>query len=182
MPKVSLIKLLDEAILPVVVIVGAKIFGLFLANDLFNLNAIFNFQTFTLSTPLFSYSDQVSSRIASDFSTLIVYFVVALGFGWVVFRAHHFHLSHLHPTVAKKVFLHEKDFLLVNSYEIYHQASIWLGLSSLLLTFTFFEYMLQEVSLLIFSFSLVVVLGLILLLIFDFTTEVKISRSRVKSR
>jgi hypothetical protein len=182
MPKVSLLKLIDEAVLPVVVIFGSKLLGLFFANNAFNLGGVFNSYDFSLTTPFFFYPSPTAARIASDFSTLVVYLVIALGFGWVVFRAHHFHLSHLHPTVAKRVFLHEKDFLLVNSYEIYHQAAIWLSLSSLFLINTFQEYLLKEVSLFVFSFAWVVVMGLILLLFIDLGNEAKTVRSKAKDR
>jgi len=171
MPKVFPLKLLDETILPVFLIFGAKIGGLLLANIVFNLNWEPSFTQFSLSTPFVRYLDPNSAQLARDVGTIAMFAAIAVGFGWVVFRAHELHLAYLHPSIIKKLFLAGKDKLLVDSFEIYHQAASWLALTWFVFIQSWLEVLSSNVSLAAFSFGASVVLTLNILLFLDLQRE-----------
>lgn len=171
MPKVSFIKLADEAILPVVLIFGAKIAGLLLSNILLSLNWSLSFHEFSLLAPFITYQNPKDLLVANNFATLFTFFILACGFGWVVLRALNFHLSHARPGLVQRLFFKGKDKLLVTTFEIYHQAAIWLALSSFLLIETFLEFSLGYVGTFVFAFALGIVFSLFLLLFLDLRQE-----------
>ncbi len=171
MPKASPLKLIDEAVLPAFLIFGAKIGGLLLANIVFNLNWEPSFTQFSLSTPFVRYLDPNSAQLARDVGTIAMFACIAVGFGWVVYRANKLNLSHLHPNIVKNFFLFGKDKLLVDSFEIYHQTASWLALTWLVFIQSCLEVLSSNISLAVFSFGASVVLTLNLLLFLDLQRE-----------
>ena len=171
MTKVSFLKLIDEAILPVFLIFTSKIAGLLLANIFFSLNWQLSFTHFLLSTPFIRYSDLASSKLASDMGTVLMFICIAVGFGWAVFRSHELHLEHLHPNIVKRLFSHGKEALLVDSFEIYHQEAVWLALTWFVFIQSWLEVLAGNISLSVFSLGASIVLGLNLALFISLRRE-----------
>lgn len=122
----SLMKILDEAILPAVVLIGAKVIGLSLAN-------FFGGLSFTVESGYSAipwtvlYSSTSEAMTANDLSNAVMYLVVLLGFCWVLFKAHLLHDTHLPPKFAGRLAkLHLLHFV-QTTFEIYHQALVWLS-------------------------------------------------------
>jgi hypothetical protein len=49
------------------------------------------------------------------------------GFSVVLFRAHYLHASHVHPMVVAKLTRLKMENLIATTFEIYHQALVWLA-------------------------------------------------------
>jgi hypothetical protein len=134
----SLVKLFDEAILPAFLVVGAKIGGVLLVTKIFNLDfALVRSSFFNL--PLVGYYNSSSLTVVNTVSSVAMVLMITLGLGWVLIKAHHFHASHIHPKVAAKLNQKGLESLIQDSFEIYHQALVWLAL----LWFTFFLSLIQ---------------------------------------
>ena len=122
----SLLKLVDEAIIPALFVFGAKLIGLVVANFWYDLSwdvagadsSIF---------PLISYRSQEAFLQANTLSNAFVLAVIFVGFLWVLIRAHAFHGSHISPKLSVALVQKQLTGLVVHSWELYHQAVIWLA-------------------------------------------------------
>ncbi len=171
MPKVSPLKLIDEAIVPAFLVFGAKLFGLFLAGSLFNLTWQPELATSKLPNLFMSFVIPSEGRLANDLATFCTSVVIALGFGWVLFRSHYLNLTQLHPFAIKKHVSSGREHLLVDTYEIYHQAAIWLALNWLIFLLSCLDFIAGNLSPLVFALALSITLTLFLALLVNVNRE-----------
>jgi len=122
----SIIKLIDEALIPAVTIIVAKMAGMFAASSLLNLEFSIKNADLLLALPRVSFASVGDYVVAENISNLAMFVVVALGTLFVLIRAHFFHESHIHPNLHAKLVALNLDRLIAPSYHLYHQAVIWL--------------------------------------------------------
>lgn len=120
----SLLKLIDEAIVPALLIFAAKLLGLVGANAWLNLSWDPSGNTLL---PLFSYRSPEAFLIANSWSNLLVLIVIIVGLFTVLVRAHVFHTSHISPKLSVSLINRQLTSLAVNSWDVYHQAVLWLA-------------------------------------------------------
>jgi len=116
----SLIKLIDEALLPAVLIILAEIVGLTLVNTLYNLSWSFTGGGIT-------YATTEELVLANSFSSMVVYAIILVGFSWVVIRAHLTHDTHIHPKVHATLVRLNLTHLIEDTFQIYHEAVVWVS-------------------------------------------------------
>lgn len=122
----SIIKLLDEALVPAVAIIIAKMAGLFAAASLLNLEFTIKNAELLAILPSVSFTSLADYTLAENFSNIAMFVVVALGTLLVLVRAHFFHASHIHPYLQAKLVALNFTSLIAPSYHLYHQAVVWL--------------------------------------------------------
>lgn len=122
----SIVKLIDEAIFPALVLIIAKMLGLYLAGLIFNLSFEIKSQGFLGILPAVSFSSLDNYITAENYSNLAMFALAALGSIYVLVRAHFFHASHIHPKLQAKLVRLNLESLIAPSYHLYHQAAIWL--------------------------------------------------------
>lgn len=121
----SLIKLLDNAILPAALLVVSKFLGILLVAQIFSIdlyieqsnNNILSFQT------ILSSKDTI---LVTSYSDLLMFGLVALGFSLNLILAIFFHNTHIKPITLMKLSDRNLLNLVKSSYELYHSGSIWL--------------------------------------------------------
>lgn len=119
-------KLLDEAIVPAVFIIAGKVFGLVLVNILNSLP--YTIQTSGSILPwTVIYNSTTEANAANTFSNFVMYLVVLAGFSFVLFRAHFLHDTHITPHLSRRLVRMKLENLIQDSFEIYHQALVWLS-------------------------------------------------------
>lgn len=122
----SIIKLIDEAIIPAVALIIAKMLGLFAASYFLHLPfTVKNAQVLWI-LPSVSFSNLADYVKAENFSNLTMFAVAAMGTVYVILRAHFFHETHISPKLHAKLVSLNLDSLVAPSYHLYHQATIWL--------------------------------------------------------
>lgn len=146
MHKVSALKLIDEAILPVVLVLASKITVAFLVSGLFGL--VWNFNLSASSNSLFflNFTSKPDLYLVNSFSDLIMILVTSAGFVWVLFRHKHFGEENIHPIAKSKLHKQNQEFLIVTFQETYHQAAVWLSLSWFVLFIVFNNVILAATS------------------------------------
>lgn len=122
----SIVKLLDEALIPAVAIIVAKMAGLFFAASFLNLEFTIKNAELLFILPRVSFESVKDYALAENFSNVAMFVVVALGTLFVLVRAHFFHESHIHPYLQAKLAALNLTSLIAPSYHLYHQAAIWL--------------------------------------------------------
>ncbi len=118
----TLTKLIDEAILPAVILIAAKIGSLLVVNMILNLS--WQLKGFGISYS--SFSDFV---IANTYSSLFMFGVIFVFTMWVLIKSHLFHDSHISPVNSARLVSGRLTFLIQDSFKLYSQAFIWLSYS-----------------------------------------------------
>jgi hypothetical protein len=122
----TITKLLDESILPAVVIIAAKVLGLVLINFIAGLPYTIQVGGSILPVTVV-YASAAEAETANTFSNLVMELIVLLGFAVILFRAHFLHESHVPPKLSSRLVQLKLEHFILSSFEIYHQALIWLS-------------------------------------------------------
>ena len=122
----SLIKLIDEAILPALLLILAKGVGLFATIVFFNLPFTLEYRSIFGLLPSFRFATLQGYITAENYSNLAMFAAVAAGSIVVILKAHFLHESHIHPKLHSRLIALNLERLGQSSYHLYHQAAIWL--------------------------------------------------------
>ncbi len=124
-----LIKLIDQAIVPAILVLTARLVSVAVLSN--KLRAQYNLQ-----------DGEILFRNTTDFvrvnsySVAIMFGVLALGTSYILVKALVFHNSHVSPGTTAKMFSLKLDFFIQNSFNLYTQGAIWLAYTYLLLLST----------------------------------------------
>lgn len=167
----TLVKLIDEAIIPAIVVIISKVLGVVFLSYYLNLD-------WEISKGRISYSSPEAFLAVNSYSNLIMFGVIFLGLIWVLMRAHIFHDTHIPPALAAKLFTLNLPFLIGATIEVFHQAVIWVSYAwfttFLVLIQTYFGLAYPWVAIL----ALVISLNSTWLLVLDVEREITISKQQ----
>lgn len=156
MPSKLIARLISEALLPALLIVGGKIVSVYVLAQSFQLSWHLNPESLL---PNFVFSDQAVTIFVNSYSNLIVYGLVMFGFMWGLARAYHFHDTHVSPALVLKLLAHNLTRLLGGTQELYQKSGVWLSYVWLVTLFIGFHVLVGLTYW--WVFVLVVVLSLI---------------------
>jgi len=118
-----LLRLIDEAIVPAILVISVKILGMFAVTKIFG-------YTWSLDLTSFfglKFESHEALLAVNSYSNLLVLIVLAAGLLWIIIRAVHFHETHISPRLALRLFSWDLSHLVVSSVDVYHQAVVWLS-------------------------------------------------------
>lgn len=115
----TLVKLVDYAIFPAVIVISAKVLGAIVFLNRFavgyesnGLSIVFN---------------NVEGFVAvNSYSSLIMFLSVLAGLGWVIVKAHIFHDTHVTPVLSSRLVELKLDELINDTKTIFAQSFVWL--------------------------------------------------------
>ena len=116
----TLIKLIDQAIFPAVLIISAKIIGVVFFIKYFD-------ASFSSSGTQLIFSNLNDFIAVNSYSSLFMFIAVLSGLVWVVVKAHVFHDTHIKPSLSARMFELSMDDLIHTNEVIFSQAFIWLS-------------------------------------------------------
>lgn len=119
----SLLKIIDKAIIPALLILTAKVVGLVAANYWYDLSWDGTANLF----PLLEYRSEEAYVMANTVSNLFVGLTILVGFLGMLIKAHWLHGSHISPKLSSTLVQKQLTGLIVGSWELYHQAVVWLA-------------------------------------------------------
>lgn len=121
----SLVKLIDTALVPASLMVLTKLVSVYVISAIIGASWTIKDVGLTLlsartAVPL----DQLAP--ISTASDVILFLVMAIGFGWQLIQAVYLHDTHINPRLLAK--LADKDLLdlVKGSFELFHGSSVWL--------------------------------------------------------
>lgn len=121
-----LVKLVDEAIFPAVMLLSTRLISMFLITQY--LEAPFEIRpSGMLFTSLHDYV------LINSYSILFMTIALATGLGIIILKSFVFHDSHIKPELSAKLHALRASSLIHNSFEIYSTGTIWLSYLYLLL-------------------------------------------------
>lgn len=173
----SIIKLIDEAIMPALTLIFAKMLGLYLSVYFFDLTTDIKARQVFGFLPAVHFENPIEYAVAENYSNLSMFIVAAAGTLLVLIRAHYFHQSHIHPKLQAKLARLNLESLISSSYHLYHQAVIWLVFLWLTVGFLVLSSVLGITYPVIAIIAFVVSVNFSWVLAVDIESEILISRS-----
>lgn len=164
MRKVSALKLIETAILPVVVVVGSKILAIFLVTLFFNIPWTINTQA-DYGIYFVNFQKATDFFFVSSISDLVMILTTAIGFLWALFRGNYFREDRLHPVLAAKLHKKGRESLITSTNNAYHQAAVWLSLSWFTFLLILNNTLYLSTSQIIFGIAVVTTFGLTIVLL-----------------
>jgi hypothetical protein len=165
-----LIKLIDRAIIPAVLLLASRIISIILISKYLGIHL-------TIGKSGFVFQNHFDYIKVNSYSTLSMAVLLILGLSYVVVKSLFFHDSHIKPSLTTRLFSLKAESLIQNSYEIYTQGAVWLTYSYLLLIISG----VMAISGLLFNWVFYLIMGVTtittLIFIFDLEEEVKIKKT-----
>jgi len=122
----SLSTLIDEAILPALLLILAKFGGVVIVTLIIGSSWQLKFSSALPFLPSVSYPNYQSYLVSNSYSNLLMYLVLVLGCSFVLVKAHFFHSSHISPTLHARLANLRLSSLVSDTFSLYHQGTIWL--------------------------------------------------------
>jgi hypothetical protein len=120
-----LVKLVDEAIVPAILLFAVRIIASLVV-------AKVNGISFTFGINGFTYSTKDEFLLVNSYSTLTMIGVLAVGLFFVLLKSYFFHDTHVQPHTAAKLFSLNLSGFIQTSFDVYSQGAVWLGYAYLL--------------------------------------------------
>jgi len=121
-----LIKLVDEAIVPAILLIVTRILSVILIGQYYAIEYVLTPSGFTYSR----YEDYV---MVNSYSTLAMICVLALGLFYVLVKSLVFHETHIKPNITARLFALRLSSIMQTSFDLYTQGVVWLSYSYLFL-------------------------------------------------
>ena len=163
----TLVKLIDQAIVPAILLLCTRLSSIILVSYYFKIG-------FSFDSTGFVFASGRDYLLINSYSTFFMMLVLTVGIFYILFKALIFHDTHITPVLTAKLFNIRFSAFIQSSFELYSQGVIWLA----------YLYLLVVVSgILAFSgllynwvFYVSIVLSIIstVILIFDVEHEMKI--------
>ena len=159
-----LIKLIDEAVTPALILVAARILSVFFVSNYFDIE-------FTIGPTGFIFRNTEQYRFINTYSMFILLLVLAVGLGYIILKAYLFHETHIKPGKTAKLYSLKLSSFIQSSFDLYSQGAIWLSYTYLLLFSLFVMALFQLVYLWVLVVAFAVVIAGTVLLVLDVERE-----------
>ncbi|PJA40600.1 hypothetical protein CO178_01960 [candidate division WWE3 bacterium CG_4_9_14_3_um_filter_34_6] len=116
----TLVKLIDYAIFPAVLIVATKIAGIAFFSQYFD-------TAYQVEGARLVFNNVQDFISVNSYSSLFMFFAVIAGLLWVTIKARLFHDTHISPSFSAKLFGMNLNDLIHTTETIYSQSFIWLS-------------------------------------------------------
>lgn len=170
----SLVKLIDEAIIPAMLLVFAKIAGILITNYIFHIEFTVQTQGFLGILPTISYPSAANYITVENYSNLLMFLMASIGALTVIIRAHLLHESHISPKFHQKLVTFKLEKLVSSSFHLYHQALIWMTFLWLIILFLVLSTISNVTYLQITTFAVIIAANFTWILALDVQKETEI--------
>lgn len=115
-----LIKLVDQAIIPAILLLVTRVVSVVLVSRYFMIN-------YSINSAGFVFPNQEDYIRVNSYSLFIMLFTLTLGIGFVVLKSYVFHDTHITPKLTAKLFSLRLSSFIQTSFDIYSQGIVWLS-------------------------------------------------------
>lgn len=164
-----LLKLIDQAIVPAILVVASRIVSLVLISNYLNIE-------FFITKNGIIFENTQDYITVNTYSMFIITVLISFGMGIVLLKSALFHHEHIKPHMSAKLFSLKMHSLIKNSFEIYTQATIWISYLWLLTITNGIMYYYEMVELWSFYTNIVFTIVLTVFLVIDLEKKIKVSK------
>lgn len=120
-----LVKLVDQAIVPALIVFASRIASLLFFSSYFDINFSVNQNGIVFSNP----QDYL---LVNSYSIMVMVATLTVALLYNLLKAYYFHDTHITPGLTSKLFSMKLSSLIQSSMEVYSEGVIWLSYSFLL--------------------------------------------------
>ncbi len=166
----TLIRLIDQAVVPAILLLSARVISVVMISYLGGIQ-------FAVDATGFVFSSHEDYLYVNSYSTIAMVVVLALGLLYILLKAFLFHDTHISPGLSAKLFHYRLSVLIQSSFELYSQGVIWLAYLYLISAVT----VILVLSNLIYPWVLWISLALSFIstgvLVFDIENEIELKKA-----
>jgi len=166
-----LIKLVDEAVLPAILLIFARISSILLISKYLAVN-------YAVGSFGFKFDNAQDYVMVNSYSTLTIIAILAVGLLYILLKSWFFHDTHIPPPLTAKTYAYGLSYFIQTSFDLYSQGTIWLSYTYLLF---FASGILAFFGLLyfwVFLVALVLTMATTILFIFDIEKEIAATKEK----
>ncbi len=167
-----LIKLIDESIVPAILLLVTRLVSVVVVARMNNI-------PFSIGPSGFVFNSPQDYLFINSYSTFYMVVIVTIGLLFVLTKSLFFHDSHITPGLSVKLHNYKMRSMIQNSYDLYTQGSIWLSYCYLLMIVTGFMFYFKLIFPWVFYVSVVLSVVTTVLLIIDIEEELHILKKNV---
>jgi len=169
-----LIKLIDQSIVPAVLLIAARIISVILVANYFGIK-------FDLGAGGFAYNTTKDYILVNSFSTFIMIATLAVGLAYILLKSLIFHETHITPKLTASLMSLKLSSFIQTSYDLYSQGSIWLSYLYLMVLSSGILNLFGMINAWVFWVALVLAVLTTVLLIFDIENEIDLKKEPVEN-
>lgn len=162
-----LVKLIDQAIVPAILLIATRVVSIVLISQHYGYE-------FGISWSGFSFNNTEEYVKVNSYSMLSMIIVLTLFLVYVLVKSYIFHDSHIKPGLTAKLFALNAQYFIQDSFEIYTQGAIWVSYLYLLTIVSGAMAFFSILYIWVFYVSIALTLISTILFIFDIEDEMAI--------
>jgi len=166
-----LIKLVDQAILPAILLLAARVVSIILISK----NQGLAYEVNGSGVLFSNVSDYI---LVNSYSIFIMGLVLLLGLSLVLFKSFVFHDTHITPGLSAKMFSLNIPSFIQNSFELYSQGIVWVSYLYLLLIVSAIMSVFGLLYSWVFYVTLFTAILSTVLFIMDIEREIEIAKNK----
>ena len=182
MGRFSVLKAIDEFILPFVVFFTARYVGVFVAPFITSTSIELGPKIELTSLPFIDFSNQLDQYFSNSLSWAFTAAILGVFFGFTAFRILHLNESWLHPKEAASIHHKSLQPFVISGEEALHQIIAWSSVTLLALNLAVVDAIVGDLSLVVFGFVLAVTALLTVLFILSWVREGNLDRKEIKNK
>jgi hypothetical protein len=164
-----LIKLIDQSIVPAVLLIAARVLSVVIAANYYGIK-------YDLGVGGFAYSTTKDYILVNSLSTFAMLVTLTVGLSYILLKALIFHETHITPKITASLFSLKLSSFIQTSYDLYSQGSIWLSYLFLMTVSTGILSLFGMIYTWVFWVALVLSILATILLIFDIENEMDLNK------
>jgi hypothetical protein len=177
--KASLLKTIDKFILPFVLFVAARYFGVFVSTFISPIQFEFGLKSDLISIPFVRFIELHDLFVANSVSWLFTASVLGFVFSFIAFRSLHLNDSWLHPKEAARFHRAKMGHLIISGEDALHQVISWSVVTLLALNLAIADFWLGSLSTIVFGMIVSVSSLLTVLYILSLVRDTDLDRKKV---
>lgn len=172
----TLVKLIDKAIFPAILIVAAKVTAVLFLSLIYSDKITIQTGGFLKIFPAITHSSYQGYYFVNSWSNMVMFSLTVVGTSIILIKAHFFHQSHIKPSFHAKLARLKLSGLVVSTFTLYHQAAIWLAYLWIIISFLVIEAYFRSSSMMLAVVALLAGINATWFLISDVEHELEIWR------
>lgn len=160
-----LIKLIDQAIVPAILLLVTRVVSVLLLSNYFNV-------PYEITNTGFVFSDAAGYVKVNSFSLISMLLVISAGIFYVLLKSYVFHDTHIQPKLTAKLFSLRLSSFIQTSFDIYSQGAVWLSYVYLLFLVSIFMSFFGFAYTWVFFISFIIAVVSTVAFVFDIEQEI----------
>ena len=161
-----LIKLIDQSIIPAILLLSVRVLSIILVSSFFGIDYSLGYSGFEFAKP-------TEYILVNSYSTFFMVMILAVGLFYILLKSFIFHDSHIAPGLTAKVFSLKLSSFIQSSFNLYSQGIVWLSYLYLMMFATGIMALFNLVFPWVFYVSLVLSVLSTALFVYDIEAELK---------